>query len=71
MPSSKDLVHIFNSYFPNLVIEKWFPGGQKLEDGKRDKNAVRLMATNKLWYIFTYTSEKNWSVSCCGYGPIR
>lgn len=71
MPSSKDLVHILQSYFPTLVIEKWLPGGLKLSNGKRDGNSIRVMTTKRFWYIFTYTSEKDWTLSCHGYGPIH
>ena len=71
MYTAKDLSRIFQTLFPSIVIEKWLPGGHKLQGGKRESGSIRIMSTEKKWYIFSYGSENNWMVQCCGYGPIK
>lgn len=61
MPNSKELVNIFRSYFPNLVIEKWYPGGY----GKKDTHSIRVMTTKREAYMFTFNSKTDWTLRRC------
>lgn len=58
--TARDLMKIFNSYFPNIVVEKWFPGGMKRAGGKRDPQAIRILDINHLGYLFEYHSKNDW-----------
>lgn len=69
--NAKELVTKFTSYFPNLVVEKWLPGGHKLPGNKREPNTVRIMTTDKKWYMFTYRSENDWMLQSFGYRFIK
>lgn len=71
MYTAKELVRIFSEKFPNIVIEKWLPGGRKIQGNKREPGAIRIVATNGKRYMFTYRSENDWTFSSYGYGPIK
>ena len=65
--TARELMSIFNSYFPNIVIEKWYPGGFKQRGGKRDPQSIRCVDVNHIGYLFTYHTKNNWTLTCYGY----
>lgn len=69
--NAKELVKIFTTYFPSLVVEKWLPGGRRISGNKREPNTVRIMTTDKKWYMFTYRSENDWTLQNYGHRLIR
>ena len=46
--TSKEIATVFQSYFPNIVVEKWFPGGFK------------HVSTDHIGYLFTYHKKHDW-----------
>lgn len=58
--TSKDIVKVFRELFPDIVIEKWLPGGQKQPNGKRDPQSIRIIDTKGKKYQFTYHKKDDW-----------
>lgn len=65
--TAREMLTIFSSYFPNIVVEKWYPGGLKQRGGKRDPQSIRLVSTGHIWYLFTYHQKNDWTLRCMGY----
>lgn len=63
--TAKELMTIFQSLFPSIVVEKWFPGGFKQRGGKRDPQAIRIYTTNHETYLFTYHTRADWTLRRC------
>lgn len=65
--TAKELMTIFQSLFPSIVAEKWYPGGFKQRGGKRDPQAIRITSVDHINYLFTYHKKNDWSLRCYGY----
>lgn len=65
--TAKELMTIFQSLFPSIVVEKWFPGGFKQRGGKRDPQAIRITSVDHIGYLFTYHKKNDWTLRCYGY----
>ena len=63
--TARELLNIFKEYFPNIVIEKWYPGGFKQRGGKRDPQAIRVYTVNHETYLFTYHTKTDWTLKRC------
>lgn len=65
--TARDLANVFRSYFPNIVIEKWYPGGFKQRGGKRDPQSIRVISTENETFLFTYHTKSDWNLKRCSF----
>lgn len=65
--TAKELLDKFKLYFPNIVVEKWYPGGFKQRGGKRDPQSIRIFSTTNETFLFTYHTKSDWTLKRCSF----